>query len=92
MIILQKVSKTRQVKIVHFASWKCARVCVCHAGARLREYENVVQAVLNLFILKYIHYVSSHFNRDCQTDPSMMRIDHRLVGVDPLWSGEIDTI
>ena len=67
------------------------RVHVCHASAILGDSENVVQAVLNLFILKEIHHVSIRFNIYCLKNPSTVRIDHRIVGVNPLPSGDIDT-
>ena len=35
--------------------------------------------------------MSCRFDRYGLTDPSMNRLDHRLVGVDPLSSGDIDT-
>ena len=91
MIILQKVSKIRQVNILHFALGKCARVWVCHASSRLGESKNVVQAVLNILILEEIHHASSHFNRYGLTNPSMIRLDHRLVSVNTLSSGEMYT-
>ena len=91
MIILQKVSKIRQVEILHFASWECARVRVCHTGARLGDSKNFVQAVLNLLNLEEIHHVSSRFGRYGLTNPIMIRFYRHLVSVNPLLSGEIDT-
>ena len=91
MIILQKVSKIRQVNLLHFASWKCVRFRVRHASARLGDSKNVVQAVLNLLILEEIHHASIRFNRYGLKNPIMIRIDHSLVIVNPLSSGEIDT-
>ena len=67
------------------------RFCVRHASARLGDSKNVVQAVLNLLILEEIHHVSSRFDRYGPTNTSMIWLDHRLVSVNTLSSGEMYT-
>ena len=65
-------------------------VHVRHASDRLGDSKNVVQAVLNLLILEEIHHASSHFDRYGLTNPSIIRLDHCIVSVNPLFSVEID--